>query len=126
MKILPLVTSFTLTCISITVHASSPSNIAVYSTEQSTGSISIGNSAIYTKTFEVSLANLSSDKIDLSNLCLQAYSPNLKVFKLDTVDENLTSGTLIQHKPVKGIAIFSSDSNAVYNAHLVKISTHCN
>lgn len=50
MKILPLVTSFALTCISITVHASSPSNIAVYSTEQSTGSISIGNSANSIKT----------------------------------------------------------------------------
>ncbi|KKI41554.1 DUF4354 family protein [Hafnia alvei] len=126
MKILPVITSLALTCISITACASSPQSIAVYSTEKSKGSISIGNNAIYTKAFEVSLANLSSEKADLSKLCLLAYSPDFKVFKLDTVDENLTSGSLSQQKTVKGIAIFSSDSNAVYDAHLIKISNDCN
>lgn len=125
MKNLPFITSLALACISITTYANSLSNIAVYSTEKSTGSITIGNNAIYTKTFEVSLANLTSENVNLSNFCLKAYSPDLKVFKLDTVDESLTSGSLSRQKPVKGIAMFSSDSNAVYNAHLIKISNNC-
>ncbi len=48
--------------------------------------------------------------MDLSKLCLKAYSPDKKEYKLDTVDEVLTSDSLKEGKPVKGIAVFASEN----------------
>lgn len=106
-------------------NAATTDNIAVYSTVKSNGSMSIAGKTAYTKTFEVMLAKLSGDDIDLSKLCLKAYSPDNKEFKLDTVDEGLSSGLLKEGKPVKGIAMFASESDAVSQAALVKISDDC-
>ncbi|WP_454267134.1 DUF4354 family protein [Serratia sp. 121840015-1] len=79
----------------------------------------------YTKTFEVSLAQLSADTTTLSKFCNKAYSPDKKEYKLDTVDEILTSCSLKEYKPVKGIAFFSSENNNVFKASLVKVSDDC-
>lgn len=125
MKTFTIITFLTLSGLCFTANASTPRNVAVYSTEQSQGSISIGNKTFYTKTFEVSIAKLSADPIDLSKLCLKAYSLGKKEFKLDTVDDTLTSGFLKEGKPVKGIAVFASDNNAVFKADVVKISNEC-
>ncbi|WP_145577049.1 DUF4354 family protein [Yersinia mollaretii] len=125
MKVSAIITSLTLAGFCFAANASTPSNIAVYATEQSQGSISIGDKIAYTKTFEVSIAKLSADTVDLSKFCLKAYSPDKKEFKLDTVDEVLTSGSLKEGKPVKGIAVFASENDAVLNAALVKISDDC-
>ena len=72
-----------------------------------------------------SSAKLSGDSIDLSKLCLKAYSPDNKEFKLDTVDEKLSAGTLKEGELVKGIAVFASKNDAVFKAALVKISDDC-
>jgi len=80
---------------------------------------------MYTKTFEVSIAKLAPGTVNLSKLCLKAYTPDKTEFKLDTVDEILTSGSLEEGKPAKGIAIFSSENDAVYKAAIVKISDDC-
>ncbi len=101
-------------------NSSTPSNVAVYATEQSQGSISIGDKTAYTKTFEVSLAKLSADTVDLLKICLKAYSPDKKEYKLDTVDEVLTSGSLKEGKQVKGIAVFTSENDDVLKAALRK------
>lgn len=107
------------------VNAATLNNFAVYATEQSQGSISIGDKNAYTKTFEVTLARLSGDSADLSKFCLKAYSPDNKEFKLDTVDKGLISGSLKEGHVVKGLAVFTSDDNAVFKAALVKISNDC-
>ncbi len=125
MKVSSIIASLALAGFCFAANASTPGHVAVYATEQSQGSISIGDKTTYTKTFEVSIATLSSNTVDLSKLCLKSYSPDKKEFKLDTVDEVLTSGSLKEGKPVKGIAVFASDNDAVFNAALVKISDDC-
>lgn len=125
MKISTMAASLALAGFCFAANAAPPKNIAVYATEKSTGSISIGGKDAYTKTFDVALAKLPGDDIDLSTLCLKAYSPDNQAFKLDTVDEALTTGSLKEGKLVKGIAVFAADSAAVYSAALVKITDDC-
>ncbi|WP_191121359.1 DUF4354 family protein [Serratia marcescens] len=125
MKVSAIFTSLTLAGFCFAANATTPGNVAVYATEQSQGSMAIGDKTAYTKTFEVSLAKLSADTVDLSKLCLKAYSPDKKEFKLDTVDEVLTSGSLKEGKLVKGIAVFASENDDVLKAALVKISDDC-
>lgn len=125
MKISAIVVSFALTGCCFAANASAPDNIAVYSTEKSNGSVSIGEKHFYTKTFEVAIAKLAGNDVDLSKLCLKAYSPDNKEFKLDTVAEVLSAGILKEGHPVKGIAVFSSENNNVSKAALIKISDNC-
>ncbi|MGU5952090.1 DUF4354 family protein [Klebsiella pneumoniae] len=125
MKFSAISASLTLSCFCFVANAATPGNVAVYATEHSQGSVSIGDKTAYTKTFEVSLAKLSGGTVDLSKLCLKAYSPDMTEYKLDTVDEVLTSGSLKEGKPVKGIAVFASEHDDVLNASLVKISDEC-
>lgn len=125
MKAFTIILSSALAGFCFTASAANPDNVAVYATEQSQGSMSIGGKDAYTKTFEVAVAKLSGDSIDLSKLCLKAYSPDNKEFKLDTVDEKLSAGTLKEGELVKGIAVFASKNDAVFKAALVKISDDC-
>ncbi|HAI06603.1 MULTISPECIES: DUF4354 family protein [Pantoea] len=125
MKFSTIVASLTLAGMGFAANAVTPGNVAVYATEQSQGSVSIGDKTSYTKTFEVSIANLSGDPVDLSTICLKAYTPDNKEFKIDTVDEALTTGSLKQGKPVKGIAVFADEQDVVLKAALVKISDEC-
>lgn len=125
MKHIIMAASVTMAFFCCAANAAVPDNVAVYSTEQSKGSVSIGGNDVYTKTFEVVVANLADKEIDLSKLCLKASSPDHQEFKLDTVDEKLTKGTVKQGQSVKGIALFSSDNAAVQQAALIKISDDC-
>lgn len=125
MKISAIFAFLTLASFCFSANASALGNVAVYATEQSQGSVSIGDKIAYTKTFEVLLAELSTETVDLTKLCLKAYSPDKKEFKLDTVDEVLTSGLLKEGKSVKGIAVFTSENDDVLKAALVKISDDC-
>ncbi|MGL9734988.1 MAG: DUF4354 family protein [Symbiopectobacterium sp.] len=99
--------------------------VAVYATAQSNGSIPVGNKLAYTKSFNVTVVKLFGDDVDLSKLCLKAYSPDNKMFRLDTVDEELTTGILKEGKSVKGIAMFASENTAVLDAAVVKITDDC-
>lgn len=56
MKVSAIFASLTLAGLCFAANACTPSNVAVYATEQSQVSISIGDKTAYTKTFEVSLA----------------------------------------------------------------------
>lgn len=106
-------------------NAATIGDIAVYATEKSHGSISIGTNNAYTKTFDIALAKLSGGDIDLSKMCFKAYGRNNQVFNADTVDEALLSGVLKQGGMVKGIAVFADNNDAVLDATLVKISDNC-
>ncbi|QZN97857.1 DUF4354 family protein [Symbiopectobacterium purcellii] len=125
MKVSMIVATMALAGFSFTANASTPDNIAVYATAQSNGSISVGSKMAYTKSFEVAVVKLSGDDVNLSTLCLKAYSPDNKAFRLDTVDEALTTGILKEGKPVKGIAMFASENAAVLDAAVVKITDDC-
>ena len=125
MKLYTIIASMGLIGFCFSASAATVDNVAVYATERSQGSISIGAKNAYTKTFEVALAKLSGDSVDLSKVCLKAYSSENKEFKLDTVDQALSVGSLKEGKTVKGIAVFSSGDEAVLKATLVKISDEC-
>lgn len=125
MKTSTIIISFILVGLGFAANATEPDNIIVYSTAKSNGSMSVGNQSSYVKTFDVAMANLSNNDIDLSKLCLKAYSPDNEEFYLDTVDETLSSGILKKGKQVKGVAVFSSDNNAISKAALIKISDYC-
>lgn len=125
MKISIIATALVLAVSGFAANASTVGDIAVYATEKSQGSISIGTKDTYTKTFEIALAKLSGNDIDLSKTCLKAYAKNNQEFKLDTVDEALASGVLKKGNMVKGIAVFADNNDAILNAALVKISDNC-
>lgn len=107
------------------VNAASQTNIAVYSTEKSIGSIYLDGKIVYTKTFDVLLANFSIDETDLSKYCLKAYSPDNKEFLLDTVGEELTNKILKKGDSVKSFAMFSSENTSVYKAAVIKLTNKC-
>jgi len=125
MKISTIAAFFALAGFCFAANAATPVNVAVYATEKSNGSMSVGGKNAYTKTFDIVVTNLSGKDIDLSKLCLKAYSPDNKEFTLDTVDEVLTKGTLKEGKSVKSFAVFASENDAVYKAALIKISGNC-
>lgn len=125
MKLFMMAASVFMVGICFTANASAPDNSAVYATEQSKGSVSIGGKDAYTKTFEVTVANVSDKDFDLSKLCLKAISPDHQEFKLDTVDKNLTEGMVKKGQHVKGAAVFSSDNAAVLQAALIKLTDDC-
>ncbi|WP_447884670.1 DUF4354 family protein [Serratia fonticola] len=125
MKAHYLTVALTFGLFSLPAVAGNSDAVAVYSTQQSQGSAAIGSHVFYTKDFTVAVTNLSDKDIDLSKLCLQASSANGKVFELDTVDEKLMSGILKPKAMVKGLAVFASNDESVYNASLVKMSDKC-
>ncbi|MGP2733830.1 DUF4354 family protein [Serratia bockelmannii] len=125
MKFSTIVASLALAGFCFAANASTSDNLAVYATVKDTGSMSIAGKSVYTKTFEVALAKLSGSDIDLSKICLKAYSPDNKEFKLDTVDGELVTGMLATGKMVKGIAVFESENADVLKAAMVKVSDDC-
>ncbi|MGK0599250.1 DUF4354 family protein [Yokenella regensburgei] len=125
MKLSTVVASAVLAGFSFAANASAIDNVAVYATEKANGSMFVAGKSAFTKTFDVTIANLSSEEVDLSRLCLKAYTADNKVFKLDTVDETLTEGKLKEGKPVKGIAVFASEKEDVMKAGLIKLTADC-
>lgn len=122
-------TCFLLLLVSLTfclnANAQFSSDVAVFATEKSQGSLSVGGKNAYTKSFSVSILNISEKVVDLSKLCLKAYSPEFSDIKLDTVDEKLISGVLEKGKQVSGLAVFASESNGVLGSALITISEDC-
>ncbi|CCP04534.1 hypothetical protein BN439_3511 [Erwinia amylovora Ea644] len=125
MKLIVTAASVAMAGFCFSAHATVPDNAAVYSTEQSKGSLSTGGKDTYTKTFAVVVANLSDKDFDLAKLCLRAIAPDHQEFKLNKVDEKLTKGTVKKGQPVKGVAVFASDNAAVQQAALIRLSDDC-
>ena len=100
-------------------------NLLVYAQAKSKGSMWAGSKSAYTKTFNVSIVNLTNNDIDLAAYCLRAYGPDSKSFGVDTADESLLKGSLKKGKTVSGTVEFSSDTPAVYQAAMVKFFTDC-
>jgi hypothetical protein len=125
MKALHLTLAMGFGIFSLPALAGNAESVAVYSTQQEQGSAAIGSKVFYTKSFIVSVANISDKTLDLSKLCIQVFSSDGKAFKLDTVDEKLASGSLKPNVMVKGEAVFTSSDESVYKASLVKINDKC-
>lgn len=125
MKVKSLLSVLAFSSISLIAHAAETDNLAVYSTQQDKGATSLGKQSFHTKSFDVTLANIGDKDADLSKLCLKAYNGHGKPFKLDTIDETLTTEKLAPKKTLKGIAVFASNDESVYDASLVKLSDDC-
>lgn len=131
MKIFVIISAFILTGLSFTAHAikiysaANPENIMVYSSIKSDGSRTIGSQYSYIKTFNVALSNVSDDDINLSGLCLKAYTVDNEEFSIDSVDNVLSHGILESGKQVKGIAVFSSENPNILKSVLIQISKSC-
>ncbi|WP_347554621.1 DUF4354 family protein [Robbsia sp. KACC 23696] len=94
--------------------------VVVYSQPDAQSAKMTGTTARYTKQFRIGLAYLSEEKLDLSKLCLSAYSPDGKRFPLAAIDAKLTEGHLRTPDVVKGRASFDADDPSVYSAVIVK------
>lgn len=131
MKIPVVISAFILTGLSFTANAikiystANPENIMVYSNVKSDGSRTIGSQYTYIKIFDVALSNVSDDKIDLSGLCLKAYTIDNEEFNIDSADDALSNGILEGGKQVKGVSVFSSDNPNILKSTLVTISKFC-
>lgn len=120
-----LLTALAFSSVSMIASAVETDNLVVYSIQQDKGATSLGNQAFYTKSFDVTLANVGDKDADLSKFCLKAYNKHGKPFKLDTIEETLTTGNLLPKKTVKGMAVFASNDESVYDASIVKLSYEC-
>ncbi|WP_010119785.1 DUF4354 family protein [Burkholderia oklahomensis] len=111
--------------VSFSAFADITDSIAVYSTQNNQGSVSLGEKSFFTKDFKISIANISNKPIDLNKICLRAFSKDGKEFKLDTIDEKLAKGLLSPGKSVNGFAVFASDDASVSTAAVVKALSVC-
>ncbi len=126
MKISTLFTSFALAGFSFSANTTVPDQLFVYATEKCNGSVSLGDKSAFMKSYTIAIANLTTRNVDLSTLCLRAYSTDNQEFTLDTVDEDLTQGILRRGKSIRGTAVFVSENNAIIKGALIKISDNCN
>ncbi|MGK3213617.1 DUF4354 family protein [Enterobacter kobei] len=105
--------------------ASQVDDIAVFAFENSIGSISDNRNEAYVKSFNVTITNLSNEKVDLKGLCLKAFSPDKQSFVLHEADEILLTGSLKGNESLDGQATFVSKNSDVHNASMLKISKSC-
>lgn len=107
------------------VKAEKFDKILVYSAEQSNGSVSVGQRWAYTKNLEINLINMGDSELELSAVCFRATSPEHKTFKLDTIDEKLTTGVLKPKQLIKGNITFASESLSIHKSILISLSDKC-
>ncbi|MBK0001049.1 DUF4354 family protein [Erwinia sp. S38] len=102
-----------------------PKGLTVYATEKEQTSRSEGDLNNYGKTFEVTLENLTSNSVDLNNICLRGYSHEGKEFPVARVQEALTKGKLKPQKKVTGLVVFSAADDSVFDVNQLKIAHNC-
>lgn len=85
--------------------AAVPNGVTVFATQKETGCISTAKTSSYTKTFDVTVANLSEKEFDLSKYCFKAVLGS-KEFKVDTIDENLHSKVLKNDESIQKVSLF--------------------
>ncbi|EHJ8506518.1 DUF4354 family protein [Salmonella enterica subsp. diarizonae serovar 47:k:z53:[z84]] len=103
----------------------SVNDIAVYAVEKSRSSVFIAEQTSYTKTFDVTLKNMSEKVISLSGLCIKGISSDGKEYIMSPVENNLMKGMLQPQKTVKGVLSVLGDTTAIHKVILVKPSDDC-
>ena len=108
------------------VHANEPVDaLVLYSTEKDKGVIWTEKQSSYFKEFEAVLINTGKKSVDLSKVCYKLYDASGNAYKLDTVDGKITAGSLAPGESVEGFYQFTSASEDVYKASLVKVLSDC-
>lgn len=106
-------------------HAAPSDSLMIIASPDSTQTTSTGSTTYYTRMFEVSLANVGQQPINLATGCFKAYDRRGTAYALDIVDEALVKGSLAPSKHKKGSMGFSSLQPEVYDADIVRFSTDC-
>ncbi|AZD78493.1 DUF4354 family protein [Pseudomonas chlororaphis] len=108
------------------VHANEPVEaLILYSTEKGQGAIWAEKQSAYFKEFDAVLINAGKKSVDLSKVCYKLYDASGNSYKLDTVDGKITAGSLDPGESVEGFYQFTSASEDVYTANLVKVLGDC-
>lgn len=106
-------------------HAAPSDSLMIIASPDSTQTTTTGSTAYYTRLFDVSLANVGQQPINLAKGCFKAYDRRGTAYALDIVDEALVKGSLAPGKHKKGSMGFSSLQSEVYDADVVRFSTDC-
>lgn len=108
------------------VYAASPyDTVMVRASQGERSAISVGEQSFYVKSFNVEVLNVGPQVVDLAKVCFRAYDKEGKEFKVDTIDEALTTGSLKAQGHIKSFIEFASEDDAVFNAQIVKLTTQC-
>lgn len=99
--------------------------VIVSSTLRNQSTMAIGDKLQFSKTFNVVLMNSSTKPLNLSAGCFKAVMPDKTELPVDTIEKNLTTGTLKAGEERKGFVGFSSSDDSVYNAQAVKFLPSC-
>lgn len=115
------------TCLfSSIANAESPVKGGVlFSIEKTQGSMWTSTKSAYFKSFDAMLLNGGENDIELKDVCYKAYDSIGNAYKLDTIDERLSSGILKAGESISGFYQFSSDGEGVYDASVVKLLRNC-
>ncbi|EAO5056682.1 DUF4354 family protein [Salmonella enterica] len=105
--------------------AATVNDIAIYAVEKSRSSMFIAEQVSYTKTFEVTLKNMSEEAISLSGICIKGVSSDGKEYVMSPVENNIMKGMLQPQKTVRGILSATGDNTAIHKIILVKPSDIC-
>lgn len=100
-------------------------SLMTVATEKNVGVMAIGDRVAYTKEFDLLILNGGEKQIDLAKGCWRLYGPRGEVYELDTIGEEVTSGTLKPKNPRKSFAIFAGEDPAIHNAKLVRFLLSC-
>ncbi len=103
----------------------SVNDIAVYAEEKSRSSVFVAEQTSYTKTFEVTLKNMSEKVISLSGLCIKGVSSDGKEYVMSPVGNDIMKGMLQPQKTVRGILSALGDNSAIHKITLAKPSDDC-
>ncbi|WP_052715954.1 DUF4354 family protein [Devosia chinhatensis] len=113
------------TTLAVATPALANDDIAIIATERANGSMALGDTIAYSKSFDIALTNTVDEPVALEDLCLVAVTAEGDTFVLDTVDESLTTGMIEPGAALNGIAVFSSDSITVHTASAVRAGSDC-
>ncbi|NOI26380.1 DUF4354 family protein [Vibrio mediterranei] len=101
-------------------------SLFLVSEEKSIGSMFGSKMGVYTKTFDVTMSNLSNMNVNLSLICFEGYASDGRMLELDTIDDNLVTGLLPPQKQIKGKVVFvSQKEDLISGATIVKVSDSC-
>lgn len=99
--------------------------VIVYSTVRDLSAMAIGNEILYTKAFDVTIANSGEKSLDLSKGCFKAVMPDKTEHSADTIDQALSKGLLKATDHRKSFVAFSSYDESIYKASAVKYLLVC-
>lgn len=121
--------SFAIIALSLTqaaVAENASENVMVIAVPDNVSATTMGKNVYFTKSFDLLVTNMGQDSVDLSKGCFVGYDKKEQAYKVDIIDEKLTTSQLAGNKPVQGNIGFSAETDEVYNVQFVRFQQECN